>query len=33
VRWRSPIGPLQMDVAYGVKAKQLRLHVSVGFVF
>ena len=33
VRWRSPIGPLQIDLAYGVKAKQVRLHVSVGFVF
>ena len=33
LRWRSPIGPLQMDLAYGVKAKQVRLHVSVGFVF
>lgn len=33
VRWRSPIGPLQIDLAYGVKSKQLRLHVSVGFVF
>lgn len=33
VRWRSPIGPLQIDLAYGVKPKQLRLHVSVGFVF
>jgi translocation and assembly module TamA len=33
VRWRSPIGPLQMDLAYGVKVRQLRLHVSVGFVF
>lgn len=33
VRWRSPIGPLQADVAYGIKAKQLRLHLSVGFVF
>jgi translocation and assembly module TamA len=33
VRWRSPIGPLQADVAYGVKARQLRLHLSVGFVF
>jgi translocation and assembly module TamA len=33
VRWRSPIGPLQMDLAYGVKVKQLRLHVSVGFIF
>ena len=33
VRWRSPIGPLQMDLAYGVKVKHVRLHVSVGFVF
>ena len=33
LRWRSPIGPLQMDLAYGVKVKQVRLHVSVGFVF
>ena len=33
VRWRSPIGPLQADVAYGVKTRQLRLHLSVGFVF
>ncbi|GBU14670.1 outer membrane protein assembly factor [Polaromonas sp.] len=33
VRWRSPIGPLQMDLAYGLKVKHLRLHISVGFVF
>lgn len=33
VRWRSPIGPLQMDLAYGVKVKHVRLHVSVGFIF
>ncbi|SFC02963.1 autotransporter secretion outer membrane protein TamA [Polaromonas sp. OV174] len=33
VRWKSPIGPLQIDLAYGVKVKRLRLHVSVGFVF
>ena len=33
VRWRSPIGPLQIDLAYGVKVRQVRLHVSVGFVF
>ena len=33
VRWKSPIGPLQADVAYGLKAKRLRLHLSVGFVF
>ncbi|MHB1249682.1 MAG: autotransporter assembly complex protein TamA [Polaromonas sp.] len=33
VRWRSPVGPLQIDLAYGVKVKRVRLHVSVGFVF
>ncbi len=33
VRWKSPIGPLQIDLAYGVKVKQFRLHTSVGFVF
>jgi translocation and assembly module TamA len=32
-RWKSPVGPLQMDLAYGVKVQQLRLHLSVGFVF
>jgi len=33
VRWRSPVGPLQMDVAYGVATRELRLHLSVGFTF
>ncbi len=33
LRWKSPIGPLQIDLAYGVKVKRLRLHVNVGFVF
>ena len=33
VRWKSPIGPLQIDLAYGLKVKQVRLHISVGFVF
>lgn len=32
-RWRSPVGPLQIDVAYGVAVKKLRLHLSVGFTF
>ena len=32
-RWRSPVGPLQVDVAYGVDDKRLRLHLSVGFTF
>ena len=33
VRWRSPVGPLQADLAYGVQAKQLRLHLRLGFTF
>lgn len=33
LRWRSPVGPLQADVAYGVQAKQLRLHLRLGFSF
>jgi translocation and assembly module TamA len=32
-RWRSPIGPLRMDLAYGQAEQKLRLHLSVGFVF
>ena len=32
-RWRSPIGPLRVDVAYGQAVQKLRLHLSVGFVF
>ena len=33
VRYRSPVGPLQLDLAYGVHSKKLRLHLSVGFTF
>ena len=32
-RWKSPVGPLQMDLAYGVDAQRLRLHLNVGFNF
>ncbi|MES2980090.1 MAG: BamA/TamA family outer membrane protein [Pseudomonadota bacterium] len=32
-RFKSPIGPLQIDLAYGVKVRKLRLHLNVGFVF
>jgi translocation and assembly module TamA len=32
-RWKSPVGPLQIDVAYGVATQALRLHLNVGFVF
>lgn len=33
VRYNSPAGPLQMDVAYGLATRRLRLHLSVGFAF
>jgi translocation and assembly module TamA len=33
VRWKSPVGPVQADLAWGVKPRKLRLHMSVGFVF
>ena len=33
VRWRSPVGPLQADLAYGLKAKAVRLHLRLGFTF
>ncbi|MGE0499013.1 MAG: autotransporter assembly complex family protein [Ramlibacter sp.] len=32
-RWRSPIGPLQIDLAYGVQPRRFRLHLNVGFTF
>ena len=32
-RWKSPVGPLQIDLAYGVSAERLRLHLNVGFTF
>ncbi|WP_436126871.1 autotransporter assembly complex protein TamA [Acidovorax sp. LjRoot117] len=33
VRWRSPVGPLQADLAYGVKTKEVRVHLRLGFSF
>ena len=33
LRWRSPVGPLAVDLAYGQEVKQLRLHLSVGITF
>ena len=32
-RWRSPVGPLSLDVAYGEQTRETRLHISVGLVF
>ena len=31
--YRSPVGPLKLDVAYGVKEQRWRLHLSVGVTF
>ena len=33
VRMNTPVGPMQLDVAWGLKSKTLRLHMNVGFVF
>ena len=33
VRWRSPVGPLSVDIAYGQEVHKLRLHFNVGVVF
>ena len=32
-RWRSPVGPLQIDLAQAQDTHQWRLHMSVGFKF
>ena len=33
LRMNTPVGPLALDLAYGLKTKAVRLHMSVGFVF
>jgi len=33
LHWRSPVGPLRADLAYGEEVRKLRLHFSVGVVF
>ncbi|MDH4290420.1 MAG: BamA/TamA family outer membrane protein, partial [Aquincola sp.] len=33
LRWRSPVGPLRADVAYGEEVRDWRLHLSVGIAF
>lgn len=33
VRWRSPVGPLRLDIAYGDAVNSVRLHLSVGISF
>ncbi len=33
LRWRSPVGALQADVAYGIKEQRFRLHLRLGYSF
>jgi translocation and assembly module TamA len=33
LRWRSPVGPLRVDLAYGQEVRQFRVHFSVGIAF
>ena len=33
LRWRSPVGPLRLDLAWGEELRRVRLHFSVGIAF
>lgn len=33
VRWNSPVGAMQADVAYGIESEDVRLHLRFGFQF
>ncbi len=33
MRWRSPVGPINVDAAYGQAIRKYRLHFSLGFTF
>lgn len=33
LRWRTPVGPLKLDLAYGDAVRRWRLHFSVGYIF
>lgn len=33
LRWRSPVGPLRVDLAYGQETRKVRLHLSIGIAF
>lgn len=32
-RWRSPVGTLQLDIAYGQRSHSIRPHISLGIAF
>jgi translocation and assembly module TamA len=33
VRWRSPVGPMEVAIGYGQRTQKLRLHLNVGVTF
>ena len=33
LRWRSPVGPLRLDLAYGEAVRKFRAHFSIGIAF
>lgn len=33
IRWKSPVGPIQADLAWGAQEQRLRLHLRLGFTF
>lgn len=33
LRWKSPVGPIQADLAWGAQEHRLRLHLRLGFTF
>ncbi len=33
LRWAGPVGPLQLDAAYGTRTSKWRIHLRVGFQF
>lgn len=33
VRYNSPVGPMQLDLAYGLEPQRFRVHLNVGFSF
>jgi len=32
-RYLSPVGPIGIDLAYGIDKEQFRLHFAIGFAF
>ena len=32
-RLRTPLGPVRIDLAYGERTREVRLHLSLGVIF